>query len=77
MGKFRPIDTKCWEKFLAFNGFQQNRSKGSHFCWTKKGKRPIPVWHNEKQIPAFHLSTGCRTIGCTMEYLYTWVEENC
>ena len=77
MGKFRPIDTTCWEKFLTFHNFKYKRTKGSHDSWTKVAHRTIPVWGNEKQIPAFHLRTGCNTIGCTMEKMYAWVEENC
>ncbi len=74
---YRPIDTKCWEKFLTLHKFQFQRSKGSHFNWTKKGHRTIPVWANEKQIPAFHLRTGCISIGCSLDDLYTWASKNC
>ncbi len=78
MGNFRPIPTKCWESFLKYHGFvYSGRTKGSHDQWTKKGHRTIPVWGDEKQIPALHLKTGCFTIGCTMEDLYKWAEENC
>ena len=77
MGNFRPIDTDCWEKFLKSKGFQQKRISSSHFNWTKPHNRTIPVWGNEKQIPAFHLSRGCKTIGCSMTDLYKWVDENC
>jgi hypothetical protein len=77
MGNFRPLPTKCWERFLIFHAFKQSRIAASHHQWTKKGCRTIPVWGDEKQIPAFHLKTGCRTIGCTLEDLYKWAEENC
>ena len=77
MGNFRPLDTSCWEKFLAFNGFQLVRQKGSHHQWTRKGSRTIPVWGDEKQIPAFHLRAGCRSIGITLAKLYEWAETNC
>jgi len=43
----------------------------------KKDSRTIPVWGNEKEIPAMHLKTSCRTIGCTLEQLYTWGDKNC
>lgn len=77
MGNYRPIDTSCWEKFLTLKNFKFNRTKGSHDSWTKPGHRTIPVWGNEKQIPAFHLRGGCKTIGCSMKDLYEWAEENC
>lgn len=77
MGNFRPLDTKCWERFLTLKGYHYKSTKGSHDQWTKPGSRTIPVWGNEKQIPAFHLKTGCSTIGITLEELYNWADENC
>ena len=77
MGNFRPLQTKCWEKFLTFKGYKYNRTASSHDQWTKKGYRTIPVWGDEKEIPAQHLKTSCRTLGCTLEELYAWVAENC
>lgn len=70
MGNFRLIPTKCWERFLTLKGFTYKRTKGSHDLWVKNNFRTIPVWGAEKQIPAFHLKTGCATI-------YDWAEENC
>lgn len=58
-------------------GFRFSRSKGSHHQYSKPGKRPIPVWQDEKQIPAFHLKTGCTTIGVSLEDLYKWADKNC
>jgi len=78
MGNFRPLPTKCWEAFLTHNGFHySSRTKASHDQWVKKGFRTIPVWGNEKQIPAMHLKCSCSTIGCTMDELYSWVDKNC
>jgi predicted RNA binding protein YcfA (HicA-like mRNA interferase family) len=78
MGNFRPLPIKCWEKFLAQNGFTYcGRTKGSHDLWTKRGKRTIPVWGDEKEIPALHLKTGCRTIGIDLSTLYEWARINC
>lgn len=77
MGKNRPLPLKCWEAFLKLQGFIEKRIKGSHHQWTKNGHRTIPVWGNEKEIPAMHLRTGCRTIGCTMDELFEWAEANC
>lgn len=77
MGNFRPLPTKCWESFLTSIGYKYNRTTSSHDQWTKKGYRAIPVWGNEKEIPAQHLKTSCRTIGCTMEELYVWADKNC
>jgi predicted RNA binding protein YcfA (HicA-like mRNA interferase family) len=77
MGNFRPLRTKCWEKFLAAKGFKHNRTHSSHDQWTKPGYRTIAVWGNEKEIPAMHLKTSCRTIGCTTDELYKWADKNC
>jgi predicted RNA binding protein YcfA (HicA-like mRNA interferase family) len=77
MGNFRPLPTKCWEAFLAFKGFSPKRTKGSHYQWTKSGKRTIPVWGDEKEIPAMHLKCSCRTIGCELSDVYAWADENC
>ncbi len=77
MGSFRPLDTKCWEKFLTLKGYQYSRTAASHDQWTKKGYRTIPVWGSKKQIPPLHLKTSCRTIGCTLQELYNWADENC
>ena len=78
MGNFRPLPRKDFEKFLTFNGFSLIRVKGDHYIWKKKGgKRSIPIQGQEKDVPALYLKTSCRTIGCTMENLYKWVEENC
>jgi predicted RNA binding protein YcfA (HicA-like mRNA interferase family) len=77
MGNFRPLPTKCWVAFLIFKGFKYKRTESSHHQYTKPGHRTIPVWGNEKEIPAFHLRTSCRTIGCTIDELYKWAEANC
>jgi hypothetical protein len=77
MGNFRPLPLKCWEAYLTFCGFVYERTKSSHYQWTKKGFRTIPVWGNKKEIPAIHLKTGCATIKCSMESLYAWADVNC
>jgi len=76
MGNYRPIPTKSWIKFLEFHGYMLIRIKGSHHIYTKKGRRPIPVWGNEKEIPAMHIKTSCTSIGCSVEDVYKWIEEN-
>jgi len=78
MGNFRPLPVKCWEAFLVFNGFKFDRINSSHHHWKKPGiLRTVTFWGNEKQVPALHLKTCCRTIGCTIEYLMEWAEKNC
>lgn len=77
MGNFRPLPLKCWEAFLTLHGFVKSRTSASHDQWTKPGKRTIAVWGNEKEIPAMHLKTSCRTIGTTLAILYAWAEKNC
>jgi len=77
MGNFRPLSTKCWITFLLYKGYIYDRTSSSHHQYKKPGQRTIPVWGNEKEIPPFHLRTSCKTIGCTIEELYKWAEENC
>lgn len=77
MGNFRPLDTKCWENYLSSIGYAYSRTNGSHDIWTKPKYRSIPVWGNEKQIPALHLKTSCKTIGITLAELYAWADKNC
>lgn len=75
---FKPLPTKCWENFLTYQGFAYSgRTKGSHDQWTKRGCRTIPVWGDEKEIPALHLKTGCKTIGCDVNDLWKWASKNC
>ncbi len=75
MGNFRPLPLKCWAAFLRFNGYAETRISASHHQWTKKGFRTIPVWGNEKEIPAAHLKAGCFTIGCSLELLYNGLNK--
>jgi predicted RNA binding protein YcfA (HicA-like mRNA interferase family) len=78
MGNYRPLPRKCWENFLTSNGFiYSGRTKGSHDQWTKGGHRTIPVWGDEKEIPPFHLRTGCRTMNVNIKDLYDWAAKNC
>lgn len=77
MSNFRPLPTKCWEKFLFSKGFKYKRTKGSHDQWTKAGYRTIPVWGDEKEIPPQHLKSNCVTIGIKLEELYSWAETHC
>lgn len=74
---YRPLPTKCWEAFLKYKGYSYSRTSASHDQWTKPGYRTIPVWGNEKAIPAFHLKTSCRTMGCTLDEVYAWADKNC
>ncbi len=77
MGEFRPLRTSCFEKFLSFHGYKYHRTTASHDQWTRAGKRTIPVWGDEKEIPAMHLRGNCKTIGCTMDEMYAWAKINC
>ncbi len=74
---YKPLPTKCWEAFLRSKGYAYSRTAASHDQWTKKGSRTIPVWGNEKEIPALHLKTSCRTMGCNLEEVYEWAAKNC
>ncbi|MCU0361370.1 MAG: type II toxin-antitoxin system HicA family toxin [Bacteroidia bacterium] len=77
MGNNRPLDTKCWISLLKHLGFVHSRTSGSHYSYTRPGYRTIPVWGNEKQIPAMHLRTGARTLGWDLADVYKWAEANC
>ncbi|MDI1234865.1 MAG: hypothetical protein PSX81_11325 [bacterium] len=74
---YRPIATKCFENYLKSIGYNHKRTTGSHDQWTKAGKRTIPVWGDEKQLPAFHLKGNCKTLGITLSDLYAWAALNC
>jgi len=77
MNNFRPLPVSCWESFLSLKGYKMSRIKGSHYQWTKNGRRTIPVWGNEKEIPAMHLKTSIRSMGLTLTDLYKWSDVNC
>jgi predicted RNA binding protein YcfA (HicA-like mRNA interferase family) len=76
---YRPVKTKCWENLLTHLGYSCNRTKGSHDQWVKKGCRTIPVWGNEKQIPAMHLKASASTFQpkWELEDVHNWVDKNC
>lgn len=77
MGKYRPIPTKCWISFLISRGYKLDRISSSHHQYTKNGKRTIAVWGNEKEIPALHIKTSCRSIGIDIDEFLSWTEKNC
>ena len=74
---FRPLKTSCWEKLLTFLGYKLQRISASHHQWTKPQKRTIPVWGNEKEIPALHKKTSANSFGWSLKEVYAWAEENC
>jgi hypothetical protein len=43
----------------------------------KKAVEQFQFGEMKKEIPAQHLKSGCRTIGCTLEDLYAWADTNC
>lgn len=77
MNNFRPIPTKCWENFLKSHGYKLSRIRGSHYQYTKRDARTIPVWGDEKEIPAFHIKSALRNMGMTLDEFYEWSVENC
>jgi predicted RNA binding protein YcfA (HicA-like mRNA interferase family) len=74
---FKPASTKCWEKFLEMKGLKCVRISSSHHQWKKTGCRTIPVWGDEKQVPALHIRTGCKSLQCDPDEFYRWAENNC
>lgn len=77
MGNFRPLPTPCVIKLLLSYGFDCDRSKGSHFQYKRRGSRTVPIWENEKEIPAFHLRSVSHVIGLSMKQIYQWAADNC
>lgn len=77
MNNFRPVPTKCWEKFLKSQGYTLSRVRGSHYQYTKRDARTIPVWGDEKEIPAFHVKKALENMGWTLEMFYGWSDFNC
>ncbi len=77
MGNFRPIPLKCFLAFIDKYGYKFDRISASHHIYTKKASRSIVIQGNEKMVPALHLKTNCKTIGCTTKVLYDWAEANC
>lgn len=77
MGNFRPINTKHWVKFLEAHGYTLNRITASHYQYTKRGSRTIPVWGDEKEIPPFHIKTACANMQISMDEVYKWIDKNC
>lgn len=78
MGNFRPIATKCWIAFVNFMGYSYNRTNGSHDIYTKiNSKRSIVLRSADKDVPALHLKTSCKTMGIELQYVYTWATKNC
>jgi predicted RNA binding protein YcfA (HicA-like mRNA interferase family) len=76
-GNFRPLPTKCVENLLKHLGYTYKRTTASHDQWVKNGHRTIPLWGNEKQIPAMHLKTICKNTNFTLDDIYKWADENC
>jgi predicted RNA binding protein YcfA (HicA-like mRNA interferase family) len=74
---FKPAPTKCWVKFLTFKGFTCVRISASHHQYKKSGYRTIPVWGDEKQIPAQHIKQSCTSMGIKPDDFYNWASENC
>lgn len=77
MGNFRPLPTACWIALLTMLGYTEKRISSSHHQWTKPGKRTIPVWGNEKEIPAMHMKTCGRGMGWSLNDIYAWAGKNC
>lgn len=77
MNNFRPVKTSCWEKYLIFMGYKLSTITGSHYQYTKKNARTVPVWGDEKDIPAFHAKSALKNMGKELVDFYDWAEKNC
>ena len=79
MGNNRPVKTKHWLKFLASqNCTKKKNNGGSHSHYKCPGCfRTVTHREKDKEIPVFHLRTNLATMGLTLDYLYTWIKENC
>jgi predicted RNA binding protein YcfA (HicA-like mRNA interferase family) len=78
MGGLRPINMRCYLKYLEAFGLTHIRTKASHHHYTKRGLlRPIVIQGAEKEVPGFHVSTNAKTLGHSLATAYNWFDENC
>ncbi len=79
MGQFRPIPTRCWERFLKAHGCKFKSQKGtSHHKWKCPGCFQSIIFRgSEKEIPFAHIATNLETMGHSKEYFFEWIEKNC
>lgn len=78
MGNNRPVKTKNWIKFLLAHNCIYKRTTASHVHYKCPNCfRTITFRELDKEIPSLHLRINLQTMGKTLEYLYSWIEENC
>lgn len=78
MGNYRPIKTACFVKFLLSRGCISKGMNASHAKYKCPCCFQSIIFQGAKpEVPAAHLKTCMKTLGSTLEELYSWVEENC
>lgn len=74
----KPVDTKCWEKFLTHNNCMFEKNDGTHHKWKCPNcMRSIIFWGHKKEVPRFHISTCLKTLGKTNKEFNLWAKGNC
>jgi len=77
MGNSRPVQTKCWEKFLKSRNFRFDGGT-KHYKWRCPGCVQSIIFRGaEKEIPFFHIQTNLRTMHVSVPDFWKWVDENC
>lgn len=75
---FKPVKTSCFIKYLEHKGCKHIRTKASHFHYKcPKCFRTITIRESYKEVPGFHISSNCKTLGVNMNEVYKWIEDNC
>lgn len=78
MGNNRPVKTKDWIAFLEAHNCKFIRIRASHSHYKCPNCiRTITHREKDKEVPALHAKTNLRTMEKTLQYLYTWIDNNC
>ena len=78
MGNNRPVQVKCWERFLESKGCKYKSTEASHDKWRCPGcTRSIIHRSKDKDIPAFHINTNLKSMNISKDDFWKWVSENC
>lgn len=78
MGGYRPIPTKCWEKFLESKNCTPKSINSSHHKWRCPGCfQSIIFWGNKKEVPFAHITTNLKTMGVDKTEFLLWIKDNC
>lgn len=78
MGNNRPVQVKCWERFLKANNCSYKSTHASHDKWRCPGCIQSIIFRGaEKEIPFAHIATNLLTMKIEKEVFIEWVKVNC